>query len=240
MRLIFFLLFLPALGKAQQTITFPSADGIPVTADLYLKDKSLPYIILFHQANYSRGEYRETAPKFQKFGYNCLAVDLRSGKEVNYVQNETAAAALAKNLPVNYIDAEKDMLAAIEYVKQQSKQRMILVGSSYSASLVLKIAKKNPKIAAVVVFSPGEYFQPKLNFKTLLTGFDKSAFVVSTKSEYPFVKEMLSGVYENLVTWWKPAKTEGIHGSRALWESSPESNNCWMSLLLYFKNLKKL
>ena len=89
------------MSEAQQMVTFFSSDGLTVTADLYLKDKSYPFIILFHQANFSRGEYQETAPKLMKLGYNCLAVDLRSGKEVNFIKNETAAKAHEKNLPRN-------------------------------------------------------------------------------------------------------------------------------------------
>ena len=238
-RFIFILLLLPTMSEAQQTVTFSSTDGLMVTADLYLKDKSYPFIILFHQANFSRGEYQETAPKLMKLGYNCLAVDLRSGKEVNFIKNETAARAHEKHLPTEYLDAEKDMQAAIEYVKQYNQNRIVLFGSSYSASLALKIACDNKKVRAVIAFSPGEYFRPQLTLKTVLSKFDKPIFVASTKSENPFVKEMLSDVSGNLITWFVPSHNPGIHGSRALWQSAPESNECWFSLLLFFKGLKK-
>ena len=226
-------------SEAQQTITFPSSDGLIITADLYMQDKSLPYIILYHQANFSRGEYKETAPKLLKMGFNCLAVDLRSGKEVNYIQNETAAKARDKNLPVEYLDAERDMISAIEYIKKQSKERVILFGSSYSASLALKISKNNPSVSVVVAFSPGEYFQPQVTLKTQLAKFDKPVFIASTTNEHPFIKEMMAGVSDNLITWWTPVKGPGIHGSKALWQASPGSEECWMSLLMFFKNLKK-
>lgn len=239
MRFSLVLLFLiPMITEAQQTVTFPSSDGLSITADLYMQDKSLPYIILFHQANYSRGEYKETAPKLMKLGYNCLAVDLRSGKEVNFVQNETAARAREKNLPTGYLDAEKDMLSAIEYVKKQTKERIVILGSSYSASLTLKIAKDNPSVAAVIVFSPGEYFQPQITLKPMLAKYDKPLFIASTANEHPFVKEMTADISSNMITWFTPSKG-GVHGSRALWQASPESEQCWMTLLMFFKNLKK-
>jgi dienelactone hydrolase len=224
--------------EAQQKITFSSSDGIPITADVYGQDKSLPYILLFHQANFSRGEYRETAPKLQKLGYNCIAVDLRSGKEVNFIQNETAAAAKAKNLPTNYLDAEKDILAAIEYVKKLSKCKIVLLGSSYSASLVIKISVNNPSVSAVIAFSPGEYFET-LPLKDIISKLDKPLFIASTKAEKPPIKEMVSGINENYITWFVPSKAKGIHGSRALWDASPESNGCWMQLLMFFKKIKK-
>ena len=237
--LIVLFIFILQMSNAQQTVTFPSSDGLPVTADLYLQDKGYPFIILYHQANFSRGEYKETAPKLLKLGYNCLAVDLRSGKEVNFVQNLTASKAREKNLPTSYLDAEKDMLAAITYVKQYSKEKIILFGSSYSASLALKIAKNNPLIKAVVAFSPGEYFQPQFTLKTELAKLDLPIFIGSTTSEHPFIKEMLSGMSDNLITWYVPAKAPGVHGSRALWQSTPGSDECWFSLLMFFKNLKK-
>jgi dienelactone hydrolase len=227
------------VSEAQQTVTFPSSDGLMITADLYIKDKSLPFIILYHQANFSRGEYKETAPRLMKLGYNCLAVDLRSGKEVNYVQNETAAKAREKNLPTGYLDAEKDMISAIEYVKKQSKEKVILFGSSYSASLALKIGKNNSDVAAIVAFSPGEYFQPKVSLKFLLAKMDKPIFIGSTTNEYPFIKEMMSGVSDSFITWYTPSEGPGVHGSKALWQASPGSEECWMSLLMFFKNLHK-
>jgi dienelactone hydrolase len=232
-------MLLPVMSEAQQTVTFSSSDGLLVTADLYMQDKGYPFIILYHQANFSRGEYQETAPKLMKLGYNCLAVDLRSGKEVNFIQNETAARAREKHLPTEYLDAEKDMLAALDYCRQFNTNKVVLFGSSYSASLALKIAKDNKRVSAVVAFSPGEYFQPQLSLKKVLTKFDKPLFVASTKSENPFVKEMLSGSSESQITWFVPSKNPGIHGSRALWQSTPESNECWLSLLMFFKTLKK-
>ncbi len=240
MRLILIWLFIciNIMSEAQQTITFKSSDGLVITADLYMQDKSYPFMLLFHQANFSRGEYLETAPKLLKFGYNCLAVDLRSGKEVNYIQNETAKRAREKNLPTDYLDAEKDILSSIDYIKQYSNDKIILVGSSYSASLILIIAKNNPIVSAVLAFSPGEYFEPDLNLKSELKGFNKPLFVATTKNEQPFAKEMLSDVAQSLVTWYTPTKDEGIHGSRALWQSSPENEECWMSLVMFFKQLK--
>ena len=104
---------------AQRKLTFLAADKLIVTADLYLYDAGAPYIILFHQENSSRGEYREIAPRLVKMGFNCLAVDLRSGKECNFMQNETAALAQKNNLSVTLLDAEEDIRAAMDYIKKQ-------------------------------------------------------------------------------------------------------------------------
>lgn len=224
---------------SQQKITFSAKDGLKVTADLYLKDTSFPFIILFHQANFSRGEYLETAPKLNKLGFNCLAVDLRSGNEVNYIPNETAQAARDKNFPSTYLDAQMDMQAAIDYVKKfYPGHKIILLGSSYSASLCLKLGNEDRSIYAVIAFSPGEYFQNELHIKDKVTGWNKPLFVASTKEEYPYIKDMLSSIPGSLITWFEPSKSNGVHGSRALWQQSEESDDCWMTLLLFMKKMK--
>jgi len=76
--------------QASEKIEFKSKDGLTVTADLYMvHKKSAPLILLFHQAGWSRGAYVEIAPKLNKRGFNCMAVDLRSGQKVNGVENAT-------------------------------------------------------------------------------------------------------------------------------------------------------
>jgi pimeloyl-ACP methyl ester carboxylesterase len=239
MRALLFLIFLMIAveGFAQRTITFPSEDNLTITADLYLKDKDLPFIILFHQANSSRGEYIETAHKLTKLDYNCLAVDLRSGKEINYIQNLTAVEAAEKKLPTTYLDAERDILASIAYVKNISSKKIILFGSSYSASLVMKTANHNPDVLAVVAFSPGEYFQPRLILKSTLEDYDKPIFVASTSKEKPFVQELIGNIPDNLIMFFVPKESEGTHGSKALWENQTGSEEVWLSLLLFFEKI---
>ncbi|MDF1672231.1 MAG: hypothetical protein P1U41_01915, partial [Vicingaceae bacterium] len=103
---------------AQKTVSFKAKDGLEITADLYLtKDDKAPIIILFHQAGWSRGEYKEIAPKLNKLGFNCMAVDQRSGGDVNEIDNETFKRAEKKGLPTTYVDAIPDLNAAIDYVK---------------------------------------------------------------------------------------------------------------------------
>ncbi len=145
-----------------ETIHFTAEDGVKITADQYLiSDSDAPFIILFHQAGYSRGEYREIAPKLNKLGFNCLAVDQRSGKEVNGIINKTNKEAKKLKKSTEYIDAIPDLEAAYLYVKDEMKAKKIIVwGSSYSAALVFYLADKYPDgIDGVLSFSPGEYFE---------------------------------------------------------------------------------
>ena len=227
----------PKISMAQKTITFPSKDGLTITADEYLANDTLPYIILCHQAGYSRGEYKETALEFNKLGYNCIAIDLRSGKEVNGIKNETVLAAIKANKPTTYLDTEQDILAAIDYVSAKSKKKIILLGSSYSASLVLKIGTTNDKVKAVIAFSSGEYFGNKLNLRESIKTFNKPLFVTSAKNEAAEVNLLIKEIKSPIKQQFIPTEN-GIHGSRALWKSTPNNNEYWKALIEFMKNVK--
>lgn len=237
MRPLGLFLFLPLIGQTQipmQKITFPASDGLIVTADIYYTNDTLPCMVLCHQARYSRGEYMETVKEFMTLGYNCLVPDLRSGKEVNGVYNETASLAVKKGLPGEYIDAEPDMIAAINYAYQKSGKKIILVGSSYSASLALKIAATNKKVSAVLAFSPGEYFGEKLNLKKAIASLNVPTFVTSSKDEAPQVTTLVS----DLKTVHLIPAGEGKHGSSALWKNNPNNQEYWTAVKAFMKQLK--
>lgn len=222
--------------KAQKTITFLSKDGITITADLYFVNDTAPYMVLCHQAGYSRGEYKETAPKFNRYKFNCIAVDARSGDQINDVENETALAVKAKKKPSTYLDAEQDILAAIDYAYSQSNKKVILVGSSYSASLALKIGTSNDKVKAVIAFSPGEYFGSKLNLKKTISTFDKPLFITSTQEEAPGVSELIKDIKSQKKQQFIPAG-KGVHGSKALWKENPDYRIYWQELTMFMRGM---
>lgn len=241
MRIIFYAVVQMTLffsAFAQKTITFQSYDGLPITADFYESKSGDPYLLLFHQAGFSRGEYKETAERFVKLGYNCLAVDLRSGGEVNYVTNQSAIEAKKRGLPSNYLDAKTDIQAAIEYAFSKSKQEVVILGSSYSASLSLIIARKNPHVSAVIVFSPGEYFENQTLVRESIEGLRKPIFAASAANEYANMKALLKDVPATNLNLFKPSKGKGVHGSSALWKSNSTSDEYWLSLLLFFNQIK--
>lgn len=232
--LLLFLITILITANAQKKITFPSLDGLTITADLYINNDTLPYMILCHQAGYSRGEYKETAITFTQFGFNCLAIDARSGDSINGVKNETAALAKKLNKPTTYLDAEQDIIAAINYIYKKSHKKVILVGSSYSASLVLKIGTTNDKVRAVLAFSPGEYFGDKLNLKEAVKTYNKPLFVTSSYDEYKTVFYMLKEVPSKQEMQFVPSKG-GKHGSKALWDDNPNHAEYWMGLTKFMK-----
>ncbi len=236
---IFLLFFIKINSLCQEKVSFKSEDGLTVTADLYLKDSRLPFILLFHQDNSSRGEYREIAPKLLNLNYNCLAVDLRSGNKMNFVENETHLCAVRDKVAHQMIDAVSDIKAAIKYARDFNHQKVILFGSIFSASLAMIVANNNENVNAVVAFSPGEFFMAGHSVKEALKGFNKNVFVSATHKEQNFIRKLTDGIPEDNLTLFIPKETSGIQGAKALWENSAGNQEYWMALLIFFKKLNQ-
>ncbi len=235
---------MPATMQESKTITFASKDGLPITADLYMAHpKSAPLIILFHQARWSRGEYVEIAPKLNLMGFNCMAVDLRSGGEVNGIRNQTFEAAEKALKSTNYVDAYQDIEAAVEYARKYlAEGKLIIWGSSYSSALVLRYAGENPdKIDAVLSFSPGEYFRNQGKSATWISEaaahITKPVFITSAKGEKKAWWKIYEAIPGENKTWYLP-ETAGNHGSRALWSKFPDSRMYWQAVEKFLNSIK--
>ena len=231
--LVFSLLFFNK-SFAQEKISFPSIDGLPVTANYYKGLKTRPVILLCHQANYSRGEYVNIAKVLQKLGYTCLAIDQRSGDAVNSVSNETKAAAKQKKLATNFLDAQQDMEAAIAYLSNRFQKKIIVLGSSYSASLAIKLAVDNNKIARVIAFSPGNYFENKFVLEDVVQSIKIPVWVTSSKVEAEEVKKNLATANPKFVKQFVPEQS-GEHGAKVLWTGDEKTNEYWKAMLQFLK-----
>lgn len=225
-----------------ETVTFQSSDDLTITADLYLTANSAaPFILLFHQAGYSRGEYLEIAPKLNAMGYNCLAVDQRSGKTFNGVANETYTAAKAKGLPTLYADAYPDLEAALGYVvKQYAPQKLIVWGSSYSASLVLILAAEHPEeIQAALSFSPGEYFRFEgRTIAEFAATIKQPVFITSALSEEASWRKIADQIHSEGSVFFVP-EGRGTHGSSALFEATLNHAEYWTAVEGFLDSLNE-
>jgi len=230
------LAFLPKPATAPEKVYFTASDGVKVSAYMYKGVKTDPWVICFHQAGYSSGEYNEIAPDIVGKGFNCMVVDLRSGDRVNGVVNETAEVASAKGFNTSYLSAKNDMVAAVDFLLAKNDCKVILFGSSYSASLSLLMAAEDQRIFAVVAMSPGEYFKDELNLRSKILKLNKPALVTCSKEEVPATKALVAGL--KTVTFYAPTTT-GKHGASALWHSTPDREGYVMAVNSFLLGLKK-
>lgn len=213
-------------------VEFKAKDGLVISAETYFIESDKPMILLCHQAGYNKAEYAGIAPNLNTHGFSVMAIDQRSGGKLKGLKNETAERAKSKDLKTKYIDAEQDILAAIDYAYEQNGNKpIILWGSSYSAGLALHIAPKNNKVLAVIAFSPGDYFgKAKPNISKGLVGFTKPMFLSSARLESKRVKDLISETkLSKNQTHFIPVGL-GRHGSSALWDSAKDHEEYWLAL----------
>ena len=224
------------------TITYPSKDGLPIVADIYItnEDKSTLFIVLFHQAGWSRGEYLEIAPELNRLGFNCMAVDLRSGNKVNGVTNQTAKEAKKEGKGTTYVDTIQDIEASLEYARENyTSDKLIAWGSSYSAALVLKVAGDNPKLVdGVMSFAPGEYFAKLGKSPTWVQESAKNitvpVFITSARDEKNRWSDIYDAIPSKNKTSYVPV-TKGNHGSRTLWKKFNDNQGYWDAVTQFLK-----
>jgi len=220
-------------------VEFPSKDGVMISAHVYEIDKNAPVILLCHQARYNKYEYMDIAPKLNAKGFNCVAIDQRSGGELRGHQNITHNNAVKQNKPTEYLNAEQDIRAAIDYVYNKYHKPIILWGSSYSSTLALYIASENEKIAAVISFSPGNYFADKKgSLIEKMEYFSKPMFVTSSKKEAAGITKLLHKMRMNSKQIQFIPSGNGYHGSKALWEGQKGGEEYWKAIDAFLEKIQ--
>ena len=230
----------PVYGQKQVTLT--ASDGVKVYADFYpATSNSQPYIVLFHQAGSNRAEYAPIAPRLVKLGFNCLAIDQRSGGDLWGQQNETVARVGHNG---KYPDALKDLEAALAWARSSGNRGKVLVwGSSYSAALVFLLAAEHQQeVAGVLAFSPGEYLDAPDAVRDAAAEISVPIFVTSAKDrqEIAAAKSILAVAPAQQKTQFVP-HIAGVHGSSTLREDrnrGGESEN-WQAVEEFLDNFSK-
>lgn len=222
-----------------KTVNFPTSDGLNVYADYYSNGRRNPLIILYHQAGFSRGEFRSIAPRLVDLGFNVLAVDLRSGDIMNQVTNLTQKEALKQGKSTAFEDVIPDLEASFDYAKNKIKSRKIIYwGSSYSASLGFYMASKNPKdYKALIAYSPGEYFKiENKNISEFAKDVQIPVYTSSARNEESKWKPIFNSV-KSKKQFYLPAKTKGHHGTIALSSFHDDAEENWQAIIPFLKTL---
>jgi dienelactone hydrolase len=214
---VYSLLVVLAAPARAEPVSFTASDGVRVYADhTPASGNGDKLILLFHQAGSNRGEYATIAPVLVGLGYATLAVDQRSGGNLWGRQNETVQHL---GHSADYGAALLDLEAALDWARANGHAgNVILWGSSYSASLVFLVAAKHPQeIAAVLAFSPGEYFSDPSAVRHAAAQLTLPIFATSAKEsdEIAAAKAILAAAPSKMKTQFIP-QIAGVHGSSTL------------------------
>lgn len=229
----------PKKIETPEKVTFPSLDGLDITAHVYQNGPAFPTILLCHQARYNKYEYDSIAPVLTEMGFNCIATDQRSGGVLFDQPNETFDRATEAGKPTDYLDAEQDIIAAIDYAYDQYQKPIILWGSSYSSTLALYQGLENDKVMATISFSPGNYFaDEKGSLIEMLEGYEKPFFVTSSKEEAPGTTALLAKALTGTQQIQFAPDSAGYHGSKALWAGQPGGEEYWTAITAFLEGLK--
>ncbi|MFT5423440.1 MAG: dienelactone hydrolase [Phycisphaerales bacterium] len=160
-------------ATAASEVSYPSTDETTIYADLYLPvtDTTTPkaLILAFHMAGSdARGEYSPyTAPRLAENGFAVLTPDTRLGGE-RMGTNRTVAALKDAGVPElgSFCDAYPDLVATLDFAEAWLAEHyptatgeeaipIVALGSSYTATLVLRLAaEEGGRLAGVLSFSP--------------------------------------------------------------------------------------
>lgn len=233
------LLMLPAAGRVSaEVLTLTTADKVRIYADYYGDaDRAKPIVLLFHQASSNAGEYATIAPRLNALGFTALALDQRSGGPGWGRDNRTAKAFRGN---VGFEQALPDLEAALNWAKADGRSKVIVWGSSYSASLVFLLAARHPEVAGVLAFSPGEYFSNRTSVRNAAAMVSAPIFVstASDAGEIAEAKAIIDAAPAKVRVQHRP-KT-GTHGSSSLRaDTNPYGfSENWLAVETFLTTLK--
>lgn len=210
---------MPVAAQAS-AVSFKAADGVTVFANYRPVPNARATIVLAHQGGSNRGEYGTIAPRLVAEGFATLALDQRSGGTMFGGANRTVAA-LGKS--ATYDEARADLEAAVRWAEAKGRP-VILLGSSYSAALATLVAADHPKLAGLLVFSPGEYLADGGSVMAAAGRLRVPVFATSAREadELADARALIAAAPVATKVLSVP-RTAGVHGASALTaEANPD------------------
>lgn len=222
-----------------QAVSLKAADGVAIYGQFYQAEQPKALILLFHQAGSNYAEYATIGPRLAQEGFSALAIDQRSGSTLFGRANETVKSL---GHSTTFLEAEKDLEAALAWAVQQ-KLPVVIWGSSYSSALVFLVAAKHDsEVHAVLAFSPGEYLGKPNLVQTSAAKLVLPIFVTSAKDaeEINNAEKILKASPSLVKTQFIP-KIAGVHGSSTLRaDRNPKGQQeNWTAVLAFLNNIFK-
>ncbi len=175
-------------------VTVPN-DGWELIGDLIVPNSegSFPAVLMLNKAGGNRQVYEDLAGHLAQRGIASLRLDLRGhGESINLKEFKPGEI----NPDPIIWDAEKDVIAAIQFLKSHAlidSMSLAIVGSSYSGEEMAEAGRLSGYVQAYVALSPGSFGDESI------MGIDSSKtpwLYIASKDER-YVKEITQSVQEN-------------------------------------------
>src|SRR5580704_11793877 len=115
LRFVVIVLFATSVAVAQQAVSFPTSDGGRVCADLY--GQGARGVVLAHGGRFNKESWRPQAEALVSEGFRVLAIDFRG-----------TGCSTGPGLSDDNPPFEKDVLAAVRYLKRHGAKTVSIVG----------------------------------------------------------------------------------------------------------------
>lgn len=122
LRALIFVLGLSTLTVAQHGITISTDDGGLVRADLY--GRGTRAVVLAHGGRFSKESWRDQAKALESKGFRVLAIDFRG----------VGCSTGPGQADFDHAPFEKDVLAAVHYLKAHHAKSVSVVGGSFGGA----------------------------------------------------------------------------------------------------------
>ena len=227
--------------KSFQTTT---SDGILIRSDIYIPKniRRDSLIVFIHGFSGNRRYWKTMIVAFVHEGFICLSLDLRG--------HGGSLGAMIDNISMSYHEFEKDVIAAIKWVKDNVflPKKIVLIGHSMGGGLVIYLGYKWSNVSIVIAIAPalfGNYLNKTSPKNLLLMAggkdnivgsdyvkdlFNKSAGVYPNETYYVIEKgSIVRGFYLNL---------NADHSSIVVDENSIKETLSWVKKYLYSEDVK--
>lgn len=128
---------------AAAEVELNAADGTVVHADEV--GRGSHGVLLIHDADRSRGDWKMFMEKVRSEGFRVLAVDLRGhGKAKEITQADP-----------DYASMPDDVLAGLAHLQERGVSKITVIGAGLGANLAVAVAEQATAITDFVLLSPG-------------------------------------------------------------------------------------
>jgi len=195
-----------SLPEQMQTLT--TSDGVKL-AYSFVEAEGDKAVILLHMLNQHKGTWHDLPKKLQEAGYSSIALDFRGHGESEGDWQKFSDQDFQKLLN----DAE----AAKEFLENQGKTDISVIGGSIGANTAFNFATANPDVKTAILLAPGENFRGVGTLESAAT-FNSERHVLVVVAEDDSYIDTGNTLFEAITTQNKELKVyeEGGHGTRLL------------------------